>query len=601
MQTHPMPPGDHGHLDLSRIAQDLQIRKIQVEAVVQLLDEGNTIPFITRYRKERTGGLDEEVLRTVQERVHQLRQLADRRQTILRTIESQGKLTDELRAAILHADNPKRLEDLYVPFKPKKRTLATAAKEKGLEPFALALWNSDPTAANLAELLPSMVNPEKELNTPDDVMLGAQHILAELIAESADVRAAVRHVLWESGSLCTSKSEKLAEGQGLEYKDYFQFTEPIKHIPPHRVLAMNRGEKENALTAKLEWDAPGGLDFALEHLPLPLPEAPAESAAPVAPSGGETGGAPVLETQPAGEAASAENQPHAVEAPPHAGPGPGTRGHGHHNRMAAVRALAARRRAALDAHPHREFLHKAAEDSLSRLLVPSLEREIRRELTQRAEGHAVDVFARNLRSKLLAPPLRAKRILAIDPGFRTGCKIAALDETGTLLEDGVIFPHPPQSKKADAKARLDEFIRKHQLCVIAIGNGTGCRETEELVSEVIAELEGGPKSNGEVAGAESEAVPPTPPPEPAPAPATNVESNPPPAEALAAPAARAENSQPPVASVPMTEPTPIVEEASDAPAQEVAAAPPPAAVPEAPPTPPAPKPDLPPAPPTSLT
>src|SRR5256885_1837254 len=176
-------------VDFARIAQDLQIRKVQVESVVQLLDEGNTIPFITRYRKERTGGLDEEVLRTIQERVRQLRQLAERKQTILKSIEGQGKLTPELRAAVLAADNPKRLEDLYLPYKPKKRTLATAAREKGLEPLALAIWNRDPVAANLEELLPTLVNPEKELNTVEDVKAGVQHILAEIVAEAADVRA----------------------------------------------------------------------------------------------------------------------------------------------------------------------------------------------------------------------------------------------------------------------------------------------------------------------------------------------------------------------------------------------------------------------------
>src|SRR5262245_59096256 len=214
MHSPPSPPEDVGRLDLSRIAQDLQIRKVQVEAVVQLLDEGNTIPFITRYRKERTGGLDEEVLRIIQERVGLLRQLADRKQTILRSIENQGKLTDELRAAVLAADNPKRLEDLYLPYKPKKRTLATAARDKGLEPLALAVWNSDPAVADLAAVLPSMLNPEKALNTPDDVLAGVQHILAEVVAESADVRGVLRAVLWDTGVLTTSKSEKLAEGQG---------------------------------------------------------------------------------------------------------------------------------------------------------------------------------------------------------------------------------------------------------------------------------------------------------------------------------------------------------------------------------------------------
>src|SRR5262245_48303890 len=227
-------------LDCSRIAQDLQIRKVQVESVVQLLDEGNTVPFITRYRKERTGGLNEEVIRTVQARVAQLRALADRKQTVLKSIENQGKLTEELKAAILAADSPKRLEDLYLPYKPKKRTLATAARERGLEPLTLAIWARDPAVANLGEVVQGMVAPEKELPTPESVLEGAQHILAELIAEAADVRAVVRMVLWESGRLCTVKNPDKPENEGTEYKDYFKFEEAVKHIPPHRILAMNR-------------------------------------------------------------------------------------------------------------------------------------------------------------------------------------------------------------------------------------------------------------------------------------------------------------------------------------------------------------------------
>src|SRR3954449_8866341 len=207
-------------VDLGRIAQDLQIRRVQVESVVQLLDEGNTVPFITRYRKERTGNLNEVAIREIQARVGRLRELAERKETILKAIEAQGKLTDDLRAAIRAADNPKRLEDLYLPYKPKKRTLATAAREKGLEPLALAVWNRAPAADNLAELLPTLVDPEKQLNTPDEVLLGVQHILAEAVAEAADVRAAVRMVLWDTGKLVTAKGEKLGEGQGLEYKDY---------------------------------------------------------------------------------------------------------------------------------------------------------------------------------------------------------------------------------------------------------------------------------------------------------------------------------------------------------------------------------------------
>jgi uncharacterized protein len=545
-------------LDLSRIAQDLQIRKVQVESVVGLLDEGNTVPFITRYRKERTGGLNEDIIRQIQARVAHLRQLAERRQTILKSIEGQGKLTDELRSAILTADTAKRLEDLYQPYKPKKRTLATVARERGLEPLAAAIWNRDPAVLNLSEVLPGMVNPEKELNTPEDVLLGVQHILAEQVADTAEVRAAVRTVLWETGKLCTAKSETMAEGQGLEYKDYFQFTETVRRIPPHRILAINRGDKESVLKPRLEWDTDAVRRVALEKLPLAD-------------------------------------------------------------------------------HPQAEFLKKVVEDALARLLLPGLEREIRRELTDEAEEHAVSVFARNLRSLLLQRPLRGRRVLAIDPGFRTGCKLAALDEIGNLLEDAVIYPfgkgergkgkgavgrrsqnaiqatgaktEPPPAPDAsstsarsdpaapvehahaspsagaapavsaadtsraeaapsaelsepavtlsqpnvppappsaghnsapaeaqpgpvspnttarssggepstieatssetaapqpasvpeapamapsavarcEAKTKLEELIRKHQLNVIAIGNGTACRETEELVSELIAE------------------------------------------------------------------------------------------------------------------
>ncbi len=447
------PRAELGHLDLSRIAQDLQIRKLQVEAVVHLLDEGNTIPFITRYRKERTGGLDEEVLRTIRDRVNNLRALADRKQTILRTIDSQGKLTDELRAAILAADNPKRLEDLYLPYKPKKRSLAQAAREKGLDRLATAIWEADPVASDLHGLLPTLINPEQGLNNEEDILQGVGHILAEMIAEAADVRAIVRQVMWDTGKLCTTKSEKLAEGQGQEYRDYFDFTEPLRQIPPHRVLAINRGEKDNSLTVKIEWDSALGHRVALERLPLPKKK---------------------VEGSTSSESTS-EGEPSPPPPPPP---------RGHRGQQPFVSRLEDLRN-----HPHREFIERCAEDALNRLLVPSLEREIRRELTQRAENHAVVVFARNLRSKLLAAPLRGKRVLAIDPAFRTGCKLAALNEQGDLIADAVIFPHPPQNKRDEAKAKLEEIIRRTQVHVIAIGNGTACRETEELVSELLAEFE----------------------------------------------------------------------------------------------------------------
>jgi uncharacterized protein len=527
MQPTEMPKGlEHPQVtphDYSRIAQDLQIRKVQVESVVQLLDEGNTVPFITRYRKERTGGLDEEVIRQVQTRVGLVRQLADRKQTILKSIETQGKLTDDLRQAILRADTSKRLEDLYLPYKPKKRTLATTARERGLEPLALAIWNRDPAVTNLDEVLPTLVNPEKELPTADDVRAGVQHILAEMVAETAAVRAYVRGVLWETGGICCAKNEKLSPEQGNEYKDYFQFRESLREIPPHRILALNRGEKENALKIHLEWNVDAVRANALGSLADSLldQQTPPESA-----GGAET--AP----QPVGEQISPAS-PYRT--------------------------------------PHASLMRAVVEDALTRLVLPSLEREIRRELTDEAEAHAVAVFGRNLRSLLLQPPIHQRRVLAIDPGFRTGCKVAALDETGNLLDHGVIYPHAPQSRKHapapppapapmptaatttvetppaptaapaeetaaapaapaapieappvadapttpttemappvapvavsvapgpppvtvnkrdEAKTKVRELVAKHQLNVIAIGNGTACRETEEFIAELIAD------------------------------------------------------------------------------------------------------------------
>jgi protein Tex len=404
-----LPPAPHAQ-DLSRLAQDLQIRRIHVEAVVQLLDEANTVPFITRYRKERTGGLDETVIRKIQSRIAQLRSLRDRKQTILKTIATQGKLNDELVAAILETDHPKRLEDLYLPYKPKKKSLAAEARDKGLEPLAQAIWNRDPAVANLAEVVPGMVNPEQKLNSPEEILQGVGHILAEVISEFPDVRGPLRAFTWDTAVLVSNRVEGLPEEKGKEFREYFSFKEPVRMIPPHRVLAVNRGEKEGILKIKFELDADRAKAIAADFLPLAD-------------------------------------------------------------------------------HPHKDLLTAAVADAVDRLVLPSLEREIRRDLTERAQDHAVDVFARNLRGLLLQPPLRGKRVLAVDPGLRTGCKIAALDETGALLEDGVVYPHQPQKKTDEAKRKLEQYVRKHQLTVIAIGNGTACRETEQLVSDLIAELE----------------------------------------------------------------------------------------------------------------
>jgi len=404
-----VPPAPQPH-DLSRIAQDLQIRKAQVEAVVQLLDEENTVPFITRYRKERTGGLNEEAIGRIQERVENLRELASRKQTILKSIANQGRLNDALTQAILAAESPKRLEDLYLPFKPKKKSLATEAREKGLGPLSEAIWNRDPAVANLAEVLPGLVDPDKWLLNTDDVMAGVRNILADMVADAADVRGPLRAFTWDTGGIVAVRIETLPEGKGKEYEPYFNFRELVKEIPPHRVLAINRGEKANVLRVRVDTDVAMANEIAQYHLNVAD-------------------------------------------------------------------------------HPHRALMLDVIKDSLERLVLPGLEREVRRELTERAQDHAVLVFARNLKSLLLQPPLRGKKVLAVDPGIRTGCKLAVLDETGKLLEDAVVYPHGQKKGQNDAKRKMEQLVRKHQLTVVAIGNGTGCRETEQLVADLISDLE----------------------------------------------------------------------------------------------------------------
>jgi uncharacterized protein len=536
---------DVNPIDFSRIAQDLQIRKVQVESVVKLLEEGNTIPFILRYRKERTGGLNEEVLRQIQLRANLQRQLADRKKTILRSIENQGKLTEHLRRAILKADTARRLEDLYLPFKPKKKSTATAARECGLEPLALAVWNRDPAAANLEEVLPGAVNPDKGLNSADEVRAGVLQILAEMINETAEVRAAVRFILWESGLLTSTKTDRPGAEKGSVYKDYFKFSEPVRKIPPHRILALNRGEREGILKVKLEWDAEKARQRALEALaeacqrhaatgatPSPSlhPAAPHEAAsAPAAPEPAATGPsagqvdpgniatppatlpsepvpitspdqtlppagisdpvatdqppAPPLPTAPPEGSATASESPPSAEmqaaAPPAETATPP-------EPITAACADTSERSAAVVAPPtetvgtatalpgavefaglaplapvsegeplspgtefrtpHATLLRQALDDAMNRQLQPALEREIWRELMDEAEAHAIHVFACNLRGLLLQRPLRNRRILAIDPGFRTGCRIAALDEHGILLDQATIFPNAGKKK-----------------------------------------------------------------------------------------------------------------------------------------------------------
>lgn len=393
---------------LASVAAELKIGASQVESVVHLADAGNTVPFITRYRKEQTGNLDEEQIRAVLARVTALRQLAERAATILRLIDSQGKLTSELKQQIEAADSLKRLEDLYLPYKPKKQTRASAARERGLEPLADAIWNAAPEIVDLESAAAVHVDPAKELPTPAEVLQGAADILAERISEHADARAIARRHAWKGGRLSTAATDAAAE-TAQAYRDYFNHSEPVGKIPPHRVLAYNRGESAGALRVKFEWD------------------------------------------------------------------------------QAAVHAeIAGFLR--IDVHRFAGFLTNCLADSVDRLVHPSLEREVRRELTERAEAQAVSVFARNLRNLLLSPPLAGRRVLAIDPGFRTGCKVVVLDEHGNLLTTDLVYVTGSADKQTATKAKLAGLLQTHQANLVAIGNGTGCRETEELVAGMIAEL-----------------------------------------------------------------------------------------------------------------
>lgn len=394
-------------VDVSRIAQELGLRKKQVENTIALLDEGNTVPFITRYRKERTDGLDENVLRQIQELVRSQRQLLERAQTILRLIESQGKLTPELRAEIDSAKTVKRLDDLYLPFRPKRTSRAAQAKERGLEPLANLVWEQDASLVDLSASASALIDAEKELPGVDEVLQGVSDILSERISEIADLRARCRRIARKSGRLKVSAT-KAGKASGSEYRNYFNYSELATAIPPHRVLAINRGEKSGLLRVKMEWDDARAGTEMLIYLRL-------------------------------------------------------------------------------NDHRFGQFLQRCSADAIARLIFPSLEREIRREMAEAAETQAISVFARNLRNLLLQPPFAGQRVLAIDPGFRTGCKIAVLDECGICLATDVIYVTGSAEKQASNSDKLCELITTHECGLVAIGNGTGCRETEEMISGLIAE------------------------------------------------------------------------------------------------------------------
>jgi protein Tex len=382
-----------------KISLELGLNHWQVENVIQLLSGDATIPFISRYRKEMTGSLDEVVLTTIRDRQEQLLELEKRRAYILKTIEDQGNLTPELKNSIIEAETMALLEDLYLPYKPKRRTKATIAREKGLEPLARLLYEQK--NIDVENAATAYINPDKQVKDIDEALAGARDILAEWISEDAGIREMLRKMFYHQGNL-TSKVIRGKETEGVKYKDYYDFSEAIKKIPSHRMLAIRRGEKETFLSVDIQPDE------IMVHQRL----------------------GKMLIT---GRNASAEQ----VEV--------------------------------------------AFHDAYKRLLKPSMENEVRVETKKSADAEAISVFAENLRQLLLSPSLGQKRVLALDPGFRTGCKLVCLDEQGKLLFHTAVFPNEPQRKVEESASVIRKLVDTYRIEAVAIGNGTAGRETETFV------------------------------------------------------------------------------------------------------------------------
>ncbi|MGE6625886.1 Tex family protein [Bacillus pumilus] len=393
---------------LKQIATELKLSTKQIESVIKLLEDGNTVPFIARYRKEQTGSLDEVQIQTISERYTYIQNVMNRKEEVIRLIAEQDKLTDELKQKIEQAHKLQEVEDLYRPFKQKRKTKANVAKAKGLEPLAeyvLTLPNDE-----IEKKAASFINEEKEVTSVEEALEGAQHIIAEQLADDPDMRKWIRSETYQKGSLVTSGKDIESDEKNV-YEMYYDYQEPIKKIVPHRVLAVNRGEKEGILKAAIEPPAEN-IRFYLDKQVI---------------KGKQTTARP--------------------------------------------------------------FIEAAIDDAYKRLIQPSIEREIRKELTEKAEEQAIHIFAENLRKLLLQPPMKGKRVLGVDPAFRTGCKLAVVDDTGKVHHIGVIYPHPPVQKKAEAKQKVKEIIQSSNIEVIAIGNGTASRETEQFIADLIQELD----------------------------------------------------------------------------------------------------------------
>jgi len=385
------------------IAKQLEIPVKKIKAAVELLDEGNTIPFIARYRKEMTGELDEVQLRSIEEKLQYLRNLQARKEEVLRLIDEQGKLTEELSAAIIASAKLQEVEDLYRPYRQKRKTRASVAKEKGLEP--LAEWLLEQKGTDLIDEATRYVNEEKGVASAEEALAGAKDIIAEQLADDAKIRTWIRTFTFSQGIMRTVAKDAEAESV---YEMYYDYQEPIAKLPPHRILAINRGEREELLKVNLELDTVR------------------------------------------------------IEQYMHKG---------------IVKSFAKQ--------PIVELLDEVIQDAYKRLIAPSIEREVRGELTDKAEAHAITIFSANLRNLLLQPPVRGKIVLGVDPAFRTGCKLAVIDDIGKMLEVGVCYPTAPHHKTADAEKLIGGLIDKYKVELIVIGNGTASRETEQFIADLI--------------------------------------------------------------------------------------------------------------------
>lgn len=392
---------------ITQITKELKTEKWQVEAAVTLMDEGNTIPFIARYRKEVTGSLDDEQLRNLHERLTYLRNLEDKKQQVLGSIDEQGKLTPELKEKILQAQTLVVVEDLYRPYRPKRKTRASMAKEKGLEGLAVSIMAQDITEP-IENLAQAYVDEEKGVKTVEEAINGAKDIIAESISDEAEYRSYIREATFEEGKLISTPKDEKAQSV---YEMYYNYEETVKKAAGHRILALNRGEAEKILLVKLE--APEERIYRYLEKKIITKEN--------------------LVTSP--------------------------------------------------------ILQEVVKDSYQRLIAPAIEREIRNELTEKAEDGAISVFGKNLEQLLLQPPISGKVVLGWDPAFRTGCKLAVVDATGKVLDTKVIYPTAPQNKVEESKAELKRIIKKHNVSLISVGNGTASRESEQIIVELIKELD----------------------------------------------------------------------------------------------------------------